>query len=475
MKQTKLIKRILGLSLAAIMATGIMPVTAYAKGFEESSVPFNVEGLKEIHSEIEINPNDESRIIKITRPCIVIAAFECRNAEQEIGILPMKMALNYELLLNESMDFGYCSANKPTYSSDSGDFEYVKYTVTEEDIANAGGKFILYCRARAIMYPQETLSQLSKKGQKSTLTITCYEEDPLLIGYTLSLDGDIGANFYMQLSSALANSETAYMQFTMADGTMQTIPVKDAERAVVNDISCCVFRCDVPAKNMTDTITAQIINGNTAYEEYRYTVKEYAEYLLANQNNPEYAEAVPMVKAMLNYGSYAQIYFNHNTNNLANDTVYMTDEEKDVSSVTADTLAEFNYQYEQKCDSVRFEGASLDLLSKTTLRLWYTADEETIHDFNVTYYQDDTEKAVKVIRSGQYYYIDISNISAKDLDCQFFINFANDDSEWYSWYSVMAYCYNVLSRETTDARSEQLKDTVRALYLYNQAAKEYFA
>ena len=134
-----------------------------------------------------------------------------------------------------------------------------------------------------------------------------------LIGYTLSLDGDIGVNFYMELSDqVIADKDSAYMMFTIPykgpSGT-EIMRVCDADTKEMKGKTYYIFMCRVAAKDMTGTIKAQIIDGEKNGTEYSYSAKEYADYLLAHPENEEFAAAADLVKKMLNYGAYAQIYF----------------------------------------------------------------------------------------------------------------------------------------------------------------------
>ncbi|MBQ3133864.1 MAG: hypothetical protein IJC17_06305 [Clostridia bacterium] len=69
-----------------------------------------------------------------------------------------------------------------------------------------------------------------------------------------------------------------------------------------------------PAKNMTDEFTATLKNGNTVLDTVTYSVKEYAETVIATGN----AAAVKAAKALLNYGAAAQVEFGYNVSALAN-------------------------------------------------------------------------------------------------------------------------------------------------------------
>jgi hypothetical protein len=54
--------------------------------------------------------------------------------------------------------------------------------------------------------------------------------------------------------------------------------------------------------------TYKIYMNGVAADDYTYSVAEYANYILASED-AKYTSAKPVVKAMLNYGAYAQTYF----------------------------------------------------------------------------------------------------------------------------------------------------------------------
>lgn len=300
-------------------------------------------------------------------------------------------------------------------------------------------------------------------------------------GYTLSLKGNIGINFYMELNQSVAESGAAYMQFTLPDGSVQKIPAKDAVKTTMGGKTYYVFSCDVAAKEMTDEIRAQVVvpgdaEDETRYSaEYTYSVKQYADYLFAHKDgNEEYERAAELIKSMLNYGSYAQKYFSHNVDALANEADYITEAEKDVSGVTAELLEAYRNSAEQKNDFVKFEGSNLVLLSQTTLKLYFTLDEAKADQIVFTCARGGKEQELKKTKSGQYYFVEITDIAAKDLDEEYTVTISDGETDFQVTYSVMAYCYNVLTREITDQRTKELKDVIAALYLYNQEANVYF-
>ncbi len=284
-----------------------------------------------------------------------------------------------------------------------------------------------------------------------------------LAGHSISLDGDIAVNFYMELSdSVIAHKDTAYMHFTVPDGngtTEQTMLVKDALIKEWNGKNYYVFKCRVAAKEMTSQIKAQIIDAGMHGTEYTYSVKEYADYLLEHADEREdLAKAVPLVKAMLNYGARAQIYFDKNPADLANAS--LSEEEKALGEVTV-TAPESAIDLP---DGVSFEGATLSLKSETTLSLYFESAKTLTFECE--------GKNVETVTSGKYQIARIRGIKAKELKKTFTLT-VKDGEEIIGTitYSPMTYCSNVLSDGT---QSEALQNVCKALYLYAKAADSYF-
>ena len=299
-----------------------------------------------------------------------------------------------------------------------------------------------------------------------------------LAGYSLSLEGNIGVNFYMELDDAVASNDDAYMLFTLPDGATQTVKVSDATKdtTTTNGTTYYVFRCDVAAKRMTDTIKAQIIvDEDNKGEEYTYTVKDYADYLLNNTDkNEKYAKAAELVQSMLNYGAYSQTYFKYNTDKLANAGTVTAEQTADINAVQASTLVDKVYDKATAHlpDGMTFYGANLELESETTLNLYFTNTTGQTLTFT-----DSKGKVLDQKPYGEGIQVVIPNIAAQNLDDDFTVNVSvGGDSNSYSVkYSPLTYCYNVLAREQDEVRTDALRALVKALYIYNTKANEYFA
>ncbi len=315
-----------------------------------------------------------------------------------------------------------------------------------------------------------TITATATNGTESTdddVSATCkvtvpYEDGigAQLVGYSLSLDGDIGVNFYMELADDVAASETAYMQFTIPAGSKtenKTVLVKDAIKKDMNGKTYHVFKCNVSAKDMASTIKAQIINGDKQGTEYKYSVKDYADYLLSHTaDDVTYANAAPLVKKLLNYGAASQTYFG-----IAGTAVNagLSEADRVIDNVPIPEKFKYNEANTHLPTGVTLTGVTLSLKSETTLSLYFTGLPDN------TVFTCEGKDNVESVKNGSYMVARIRGIKAEELENDFTVTFGNDGSVKYN---AMTYCYNVLNGGTTN---DALKNVCRALYQYAEAAR----
>ena len=302
---------------------------------------------------------------------------------------------------------------------------------------------------------------------KDSITLTAhYDYSAALKGYKLSLDGDIGVNFYMEIAGDLIDDNT-YMLFNVsgagAEYQTQKVYLADASTKSIGGVTYYVFKCRVAAKEMTAAITAQLYSGeNTASAVYTYSVKDYAEYILAHADqSAEYGKAAPLVKAMLNYGTAAQEYFGVNTDDPANETEYMTAIERVVKAVTSSDINAPASVIPDLPAGVTFAGSSVSMKSETTLSLYFTSDKELTFSCAGGYTVDPVE-------SGKYQIARIRGIRAEDLDKTIKLTVTCEGASFDIEYSVLNYCKNAL-----DGAHPELEPIVTALYRYYEAAEAY--
>ncbi len=274
-------------------------------------------------------------------------------------------------------------------------------------------------------------------------------------GYTISLGDKVAVNYYMSLTEETLKDANAKMIFTVPDtGSYDTVEIPVSEAVKSGDYY--VFTCEVAAKEMTSVIKAQIVmSDGTKSSEFEYTVKEYAEYMLANPD--EYANEQSVVKAMLNYGASAQAYFNYNTENLANDTEYMTNEEKAVSLID---FTGAGYTLEGEEAGVKYYGTALSLESELAFKHYFIIDESV----NIDELEIDCKYETKLKKNGNLYELKISGIPAHQVATDVEVKLGGITLK----YSVASYGAIIQNGNDT-----ALKTVVSALAAYSFEAASY--
>ncbi len=288
-----------------------------------------------------------------------------------------------------------------------------------------------------------------------------------VIGYTLTLDGKIGVNFYMKLTDEIAGSETAYMHFVLPDGSTCDVPVSDAKERVIDGKTYYVFSCYVAAYEMTGNICAQIKEGELSGTLYSFTIREYAEYIIDNPT--DYTEGdVAFAKALLNYGAAAQTYFKVETDDLANKD--LSDADKKITELTADDLASFAKEPTSKEGIGTFIGFNLALGSETSLRAYFELWSD-VKISDVIFTINGTQ--VKAERVGDYYRIAANNIKAFELDNDITFAATVGDEVLTFECSAMSYCHSILNIETSEDYPATLKTLISAIRAYQLASEIY--
>ena len=275
-----------------------------------------------------------------------------------------------------------------------------------------------------------------------------------LAGHSISLDGDIAVNFYMELSDEIADSDTAYMQFSVPNTSAEYQNQKVMVSEAVKKGNYYMFNCRVAAKDMNSEITAKIVDGDQSGTEYTYSVKRYADYLIDHQDESEtFKKAVPLVEAMLEYGKNAEYYFDKT--GVQPEDIELTIPAKDsvVDSLPTD---------------VKFLGATLSLKSQTSLSLYFDSDKPITLSAKD---KNGNPVECEYAHDGSEFVIRIRNISAKALDDNITVTVERNGETGTVIYSPTTYCYKVTASETVDSK---LKNTVKALYLYWEKAYEFF-
>ena len=302
----------------------------------------------------------------------------------------------------------------------------------------------------------------------------------LFCGHSLTLRGDIGVNFFVDVTPEQVRDGVT-LKFDWYDQHSEYTLHESDNAGVINGKTLYRARCNVAAAEMTDNIHATAYFDGVKYteEEEDYSVKEYGMEILDPQteairqyrtNNPVlYGKLVSLVKAMLDYGTKAQIVFDHN-----NTEEQYANKGVDYSMANADA-ADFDAAIHAENDNMdmsdmnantdsfglKYYTTSVVFLSKTSLRHYYTISDQQKYDAvkNAATFQVCENKL-------PYVYFEMQDIPAAKLDK--LQKFAIGGQTYY--YSVLDFAKSLLDISRPDSQ----KDLGKATYWYNQAANEFF-
>ena len=286
-----------------------------------------------------------------------------------------------------------------------------------------------------------------------------------LAGYSLSLTGNIGVNFYMELSDQIIADKDAYMQFTLPNGTVTKVLVSEAQTNTTINAEKTYYRfpCEVASYEMTRDIKAQMFDGNgNCGKKYTYTVRDYAQYII--ENGSLYVEAIPFVLTMLDYGACSQKYFKVAVDDLANKELNPSN---DISGMDSDYMDDFAAKKAEDDVLGQFAGFSMVLKSETTLNIFYEP-KEGIDVSKLTFSVDGKE--ITPVKRGQYYILSLENIRANELENSKTFTVTDGTNTLSGDYCAMMYCYQVL-HAAEGTYEDDLVTLVKAFSAYAYNAK----
>ena len=313
----------------------------------------------------------------------------------------------------------------------------------------------------------ETVVNQATYTQEGLIVYTCdicgnsYEEivpkrKAATYSTSLSLDDSIDINFYVSSVDAAADLEKFRIVYTF--GETETTGYLNSYLKNHFVIARCA------AKEIGDVVNIRVFYSDELINEFNYSARTYCESKLSNAESK--IALRDLCKATLDYGAYAQQYFEYNTDNLANafysaGTVpYVTiPEELNIQSVTG------------SCSVITRMSMSLNLLSKTELNFYFTTDGTVdLSDLTVTLNGAEVS-AERIAQLGaNKYCLTVDGIAAKELaDAQTItISYGNETRTIV--YSALTWA--VKQQHSTN---EATANMAKALYNYYLAALVYFA
>lgn len=267
------------------------------------------------------------------------------------------------------------------------------------------------------------------------------------VSMSLSLRDDFTIHFCVAIGESYITD--GHIQIVVGNAEPMLQKISDAQ---TDENGNYIFSVDVAAAQMMDVISLQLVMDNQINEIATYSIHEYAMNILQDETMSEY---YALVKEMLNYGAAAQLYFDYNTENLANDGI------TDVAATDVPEAAE-ELVVTDKIRGLGFYGASLVYRDRIAVRYYFTGDVtgKTFTANGNTY--------TPVAKDGMYY-VEIADILPQDLDDQITLTVTDANGNTMTvTYGPM----NYIVRMNTKG-NENLKNLMKALYNYHLAAQNY--
>lgn len=310
-----------------------------------------------------------------------------------------------------------------------------------------------------------------------------------LIGWTLTLDGALGVTFYYAIDPLyLGEGYDVSVDFTM-DGKTTNVPLDEGYSYQDGSQTVYGFRFYVDSDKATHDIApvltvrkdgaAQItLAQQQSYRIYDYLLK----IVNGGQSDGYSAELVQLAKALATYDYYANEYFRYSDSYQPEISLLSLDgvTDKVLAAYKQSAVASDDAEY-----SLKHYGSNLYLQESVFPRyLAKPVDAATLPVDSSTLYMGyrvagsgDLYTYVKATESGGSYLGNAAKRPASQLGTPYEIAFFAKEGNTYRQISpvkvasVYSYAYTV---SISSAAQPSLRNVTKALYLYGEAAKNYF-
>ena len=271
----------------------------------------------------------------------------------------------------------------------------------------------------------------------------------VLKGWSMTLGDNLDMNFAVSVNESEVASTC--VQVSVADQTVLLYP-ETLDHATGNYI----FSVELAAAQMTETVTFTLLVGDSVKETNTYTVRQYASYILGNDQFDETTKN--LVRSMLVYGAKAQSYFACNTDDYA-DAGIEYEQAAVPAEIAPPTLT-------GAVDGLKYYGSSMLYASKHAVRYYFVlSDGANIGDYTFT---AGNEVLTAKAKDGLYF-VDVAGINPQDLDQPTQVTVTCGESALTVGYSAMHYIVRMFGSDT----GSELQALLQAMYTYHLAAEDY--
>lgn len=291
-------------------------------------------------------------------------------------------------------------------------------------------------------------------------------------GHSLSVLGDIGLNFFYNLSEEqAAKAEVKFSWHVNGIEKTGSVDLSTAEKGN-NGYKAT---CNIAPAEMSSVVTATLVIDGEDTAVTTYSTRQYADNVLTNETfkasyiakegQSKYNALVNLVQSMLDYGARAQVRFDRDTDTLVNDGSYVFTDPVDTSLIP-NTMSDMRKKLADY--GLEYAGTTVVLLTKTSIRHYYTvSDPEAFGKVSGSVTFNGAATAYKTM--GSEICFELEDIAAADLDSVYTLHIGDSNYN----YSVFDYVRRCLEK-TGAAANEKTQALVSAMYYYNKMAKTFF-
>lgn len=356
------------------------------------------------------------------------------------------------------------------------------YEALKMDDIDASGS-VSFTLSDALLSPENRIYLIAEV--ENSWNRTDYASEPLWIAvpgatalpefksHTLVLSGQIGVNFYVDLSMLSdAEKQDVTMEFTIG-GKTQTDSF-DPDFTNPGGDGYYGFTCYINSVQMADEITAvlKFVGENTVSQTY--SAAQYVSYI--NSHAASYsANTVALVNAIADYGHYVQPFLAANNNwTVGTEHVEMAAHSSfsssDIEAVRA-AVAEKTVSRSEGSSSVESLTYSLNLETETSIRIYFRVADDYAGEVDAR--SNNCGLTLEKQPDGRYR-IEISGISAHELGDTYHVTVAAGGSFVIS-VSALSYVNTVLNSQAAVFNNEAAHNAAAALYKYYAATVAYQA
>ena len=245
---------------------------------------------------------------------------------------------------------------------------------------------------------------------------------------------------------------------------------------------------DISSNEMSVEIVANVYSGDEFLSSRAYSIKEYAmKFLNATpSSNATETKLRTLLVDMLNYGAAAQIYFNYNTDNLAN--ADLTEEQKAYGTQTNPEINANDNMVRNPDGLIELKGTSVSATSIIRLNFGFALKDVNIEDVEVVFdYTDIRGVAQQYVVDGTdiswyqlsedeiRYSVAFDKYGTTQLRDEFTISFRNKTTGEQIGDSCTTSVEANLTGLLSEEDDQELIDLIYAMMKYGDSAETYFA